>query len=203
MVGLWTGARRWAIVALVPGGVLLAAAGCMPTPTRSPPAAASATTAPELPALPAEPPPRPARKPPPPGGAPAAAESPPPGEMPPQPTPEAALTTPPAIPPPPPPPATTEGFERLAGLDRAAIIDLLGAPRERAEAPPATIWRYASHDCELEVYFYLDLQTKEMRALHYEVRTHDAADRPQQCYEQLIAQRRARAEPVGSADRAR
>jgi hypothetical protein len=101
-----------------------------------------------------------------------------------------------------PAPGTHGGFERLEGLDENAAAQLLGTPEQRAEAPPATIWRYISRDCELDVYFYLDLQTKEMRALHYEVRSHDGADRPdQQCYDQFVAQQRTSA--VSGADRSR
>jgi hypothetical protein len=94
-------------------------------------------------------------------------------------------------------------FDRLHGLDAAGTVALLGEPRQRAESPPAVLWRYASRDCELDVYFYLDLQSRVMRVLHYEVRNHDdGAERTQpQCYRELVAERRA--ESGGGADRPR
>src|SRR5579885_1291788 len=69
----------------------------------------------------------------------------------------------------------------------------LGAPASRTEAPPATIWHYASQDCEVDVYFYLDLQNRVMRALHYEVRSNDIVEqRPERCFQQLVDEHRQR-----------
>jgi hypothetical protein len=160
--------------ALLALGCLFAATGCAVTPAVEQRSRAASEAA-AMP--PAPPPPRPARKPEPPRIA----------EL---------ESTPPV------PPAPHETFDRLEGLDETATAELLGPPAQRAESPPATIWRYLTRDCELDVYFYLDLQTKEMRALHYEVRSHDGADRPdQQCYDQFVAERRTGA--VGSTDRSR
>jgi hypothetical protein len=94
-------------------------------------------------------------------------------------------------------------FDLLQGLDAHGTLALLGEPKQRAEAPPALLWRYASRDCELDVYFYLDLQSREMRVLHYEVRnTDDGNDRSQQrCYDELVTDRSA--DQAGSADRPR
>ena len=133
---------------------------------------------------------------------------------------EAAVPSLPAPPPrkPPPPvpglarlpepsePARTPsgGFDRLIGLDQQHLTALLGEPRQRAEAPPATIWRYLGQACELDVYFYFDLQSQAMRALHYEIRSHDSREQPaQQCYDELVSERRAGAEPAASTDRSR
>jgi hypothetical protein len=94
-------------------------------------------------------------------------------------------------------------FDRLIGLDQPHVMDLLGDPRSRAESPPATIWRYAGRNCELDVYFYLDLQSQAMRALHYEVRSHDSPERSaQRCYGDVV-QRRAQTESAGGTDRPR
>jgi type IV secretory pathway VirB10-like protein len=172
---------------------LLAAAACAPfqTTTREPqqPPAEVAVTAPPATA-PGTPPPRPPRKP-----APPQATAP-------------AVAVPAAVPavPPPPTPAPPGAFDRLNGLDPVSTVALLGEPRQRAEAPPATIWRYSTRDCELDVYFYLDLRTNQLHALHYELRSqdHDAAERPQQrCYEQLVSERGASAEPTVGADHPR
>lgn len=140
---------------------------------------------------------------------------------PPLPLPQAEAPSLPETPPPPPPhpdkkpappvvaslpPAAPEepapDPAQLQGLDQDDTIAILGEPQERADAPPALLWRYASPGCELDLYFYLDLQTREMRILHYEVRVTDGSNRSQQgCYGELVAARRADA--AGSADRPR
>ncbi len=100
-------------------------------------------------------------------------------------------------------PPEPDSFDRLHGLDQAEAEALLGEPKERAEAPPAIVWRYASRDCDLDVYFYLDLQSRETRVLHYEVRDHDERDErsQQKCYRELITERHV--DQVGSTDRPR
>jgi hypothetical protein len=76
---------------------------------------------------------------------------------------------PPAAPPPaaPPPAAPPPRTSALIGLDQGAATHLLGAATEKAEAPPATIWRYRNATCELDLFFYLDLRSGKMRTLHY------------------------------------
>jgi hypothetical protein len=96
------------------------------------------------------------------------------------------------------------GLDRLIGLDQPQVADMLGEPESRAEAPPATIWRYAGAGCEVDVYFYLDLQSQAMRALHYEVRSHDPPERSQQrCYDALRSERRAHGDDASGSDRPR
>jgi hypothetical protein len=138
----------------------------------------------------------------------------------PSPPPQVEAAPPPQTPPPPPhpdkkpvppvlaslPPAVSEepapDVAELQGLDQDDTIAILGEPQQRADAPPAVLWRYASRGCELDLYFYLDLQTREMRILHYEVRVTDGSNRSQQgCYGELVAARRA--DEAGSADRPR
>src|SRR5690349_159979 len=128
----------------------------------------------------------------------------------PAPTPAVAVAPPPAPPPKPPspppaapvvarlPPAQEPrspaggGFERIIGLDQPHLVALMGEPRQQAESAPALIWRYVGQQCELDVYFYLDLQSKAMRALHYEVRSHESAEpTTQRCYDDLVSERRA------------
>jgi hypothetical protein len=201
----WTKPSPWV---LAPTALMLALTGCVAPAPPPPPQAA-------LPAPPAEPLPKPPpRKPPAPStaaAAPSAApstpveaaalepEAAPPAEDPP---PQLAAIEPP--PPAQPPPAPTPRPTRLIGLNQPEVAQLLGEPQSRAEAPPATIWRYDSSNCALDVYFYLDLQSQAMRALHYEVRSHDAAERSaQRCYETLLSERRATAEPAGSTDHPR
>jgi hypothetical protein len=115
-----------------------------------------------------------------------------------KPTPPVVASLPPAQPQP-----EAGSFDRLHGLDETEALALLGEPKERAEAPPAILWRYASRDCDLDLYFYLDLQSRETRVLHYEVRDHDdRAERTyQRCYRELVTERHA--DQVGSTDRPR
>jgi hypothetical protein len=118
---------------------------------------------------------------------------------------EAALPPPAALPAPAPPPAPSVGnLDRLIGLDQPHVAGILGEPRSRAESSPATIWRFAGSNCDLDVYFYLDLRSQAMRALHYEVRSHDAPEQSaQRCYETLVSERRTNAEPAAGSDRPR
>jgi hypothetical protein len=82
--------------------------------------------------------------------------------------------------------------ESLIGLDQPETAALLGPPSERSEAAPATIWRYTGRSCQLEIYFYLDLKSQVMRALHYEVRTHEAAEPARsRCFADLVAEHQA------------
>ena len=78
----------------------------------------------------------------------------------------------------------------LIGLDQPAATRLLGAAVERTEQPPATIWRYKTATCELDLFFYLDLRSGRMRTLHYTFKG-DATDaaRRQNCLRELVAAR--------------
>ena len=80
--------------------------------------------------------------------------------------------------------------KELIGLDQTAATRLFGAAAERTEEPPATVWRYKTATCELDLFFYLDLRSGRMRALHYAFKG-DAADgaRRQNCLSELVATR--------------
>jgi hypothetical protein len=120
----------------------------------------------------------------------------------PSPAPQQLTALPPPAPAPGLPPAGN--LDRLIGLDQPHVAGILGSPRSRAESPPATIWRFGGANCDLDVYFYLDLQSQAMRALHYEVRSHDAPDQSaQRCYETLVNERRANADSATGSDRPR
>jgi len=173
-------------------GLLVAACNLVPPPQPAPPVAASEPE--PAPTLPPPPPRKPASH------SPVIANLPPGtvGERTPVPEERAVEPAPDAAPAP-----QAGSFDRLIGLDQAHVTDLLGDPRSRAESPPATIWRYAGRNCELDVYFYLDLQSQAMRALHYEVRSHDSPERSaQRCYGDVV-QRRAQTESAGGTDRPR
>jgi hypothetical protein len=94
-------------------------------------------------------------------------------------------------------PSATEGEpvdpEHLIGLDQRDAESWLGSPDQRTDAPPGTIWRYLSKDCQVDVYFYLDLQKGVMRALTYEVRSEDIVERrSERCFQQLVGEHRQR-----------
>lgn len=169
----WANRARATLVASLSAGL----AACMQTAPAPPPSAPPPVAAVEPPRDLPPPAPHPARKP----------------------AQPVLAALPPAAPPEPTPPATVD---RLQGLDQDTTMAMLGEPEQRVESPPAQLWRYASRGCELDLYFYLDLQSREMRVLHYEVRVTDGSERTQQrCYGELIAARRA--DEARSADRPR
>jgi hypothetical protein len=80
----------------------------------------------------------------------------------------------------------------LIGLDQEAATRLFGVATERSEEPPATVWRYKTATCELDLFFYLDLRSGQMRTLHYAFKG-DAADIAgrEDCLRSLVAARRS------------
>jgi hypothetical protein len=82
--------------------------------------------------------------------------------------------------------------DHVIGLKEGDTEEWLGAPTERKDASPATIWRYVRQDCEVDIYFYLDLQQRIMRALHYEVRGNDSEQRSERCFQRLVSERHER-----------
>ena len=90
-----------------------------------------------------------------------------------------------------PPVAPPPQAKELIGLDQPAATRLFGAAAERTEEPPATVWRYKTATCELDLYFYLDLRSGRMRTLHYAFRG-DAADAAgrQNCLREIVTARR-------------
>jgi hypothetical protein len=61
----------------------------------------------------------------------------------------------------------------LIGKDRGQLLDVLGAPDGIREAPPATVWNYATRECTLDIYLYMDIASREFHALAYEVKKGD------------------------------
>jgi uncharacterized protein YndB with AHSA1/START domain len=58
------------------------------------------------------------------------------------------------------------------------------------DEPPATVWRYKTASCELDLFFYLDLRSGRMRTLHYSFRGESAEEtRRQECLRSLTASR--------------
>jgi hypothetical protein len=131
--------------------------------------AAPVATAPAQTVVAPEPPPAP---PPPPEPAPLPAQKP-----------EQLATTmaPVAAPPPGPDP------KQLVGLDFAQTQHLLGKPAKQEEKPPAKVWVYNGTNCDLTIFFYADINTRQFRALTYEIKNHQATEgTDDQCLAQLI-----------------
>jgi hypothetical protein len=127
----------------------------------APPQATAAPEPPVTPPPPAEPAPLPAQKP-------AQVAT-------------AATTAPIAAPPPGPDP------KQLVGLDFATTQHLLGKPAKQEEKPPAKVWVYNGTNCDLTIFFYADINTRQFRALTYEIKNHQATEgTDDQCLAQLM-----------------
>lgn len=95
----------------------------------------------------------------------------------PRPAPAPAASDPPAIAYAPPArapvkPVITKNLEpaKLMGLTYDDTEAAAGKPVETREEPPATVWRYQTEDCVIDVFFYMDLATKQFRAVAYDVK---------------------------------
>jgi hypothetical protein len=115
-----------------------------------------------------------------------------------------AAPEPPVAPPPPPaslplpaqkpeqiataaPPPAGPNPKQLVGLDFAQTQHLLGKPTKQEEKPPAKVWVYNGTECDLTIFFYADINTREFRALTYEVKNHQATEgTDDQCLAQLM-----------------
>lgn len=87
------------------------------------------------------------------------------------------------------PPPTGE----LVGLDQEQASRLFGRAAEKIERPPATVWRYEAPNCQLDLFFYLDLRSGRMRTLHYAFKG-DVGDieKRQNCLRAIVAARAGR-----------
>ena len=98
----------------------------------------------------------------------------------------AALPTPADLPPPV-DPASEVRPQRVVGLTENALAQWLGPPANTREESPARVWRYQGIDCAFDVFFYLDLVSREFRALRYEVKGSSNDD--QRCLQPVFAGR--------------
>ena len=77
--------------------------------------------------------------------------------------------------------------ESLIGADPIKAVRLLGAPDEVREEPPATVWAFREGECQVELYFYLDLESERLKTLGYEIYApEDTADSRQLCLNRLV-----------------
>ena len=78
----------------------------------------------------------------------------------------------------------------LIGLDQSGAMRLLGPATEKSDEPPATVWRYKTASCELDLFFYLDLRSGRMRTLHFSFKGEGTeVARRQECWRSLVASR--------------
>jgi len=127
----------------------------------------------------------------------------PPGQL--KTTPEAAPADPAAVPPEPieqtqpepaiPPPAQTAlavpSSTELLGLDPQHTRELLGPAAQTRNRSPATVWHYKSGRCELDLSFYMEMKSGQMRALHYDFRGEaDSPEQRQACLRSIIEENR-------------
>ena len=61
--------------------------------------------------------------------------------------------------------------KQLVGLDKPAIVRILGEPHRITLAQPATVWAWEQDGCRMRLFFYPDLAKKTFRALTYEIST--------------------------------
>ena len=77
--------------------------------------------------------------------------------------------------------------KELVGLDFVQTQRLLGPPSKQEEKPPAKVWVYNGTECDLTIFFYSDINTREFRALTYEFTNHQATEgTDDQCLAQLM-----------------
>jgi hypothetical protein len=88
------------------------------------------------------------------------------------------------------PPSPTPSQPELIGLDESGATRLFGPATDKSEQPPATVWHYKSANCELDLFFYLDLRSGRMRTLHYSLKSESGeTKRSQDCLRSLSAAR--------------
>jgi hypothetical protein len=91
---------------------------------------------------------------------------------------------------------------RLEQMTPEQTIALFGEPTHRLERGSGIVWSYVRAGCELDLLFFMNVQTKVSRVLDYDLRTGDGSERSRQrCLEQLALERRSR--DSGSSTRPR
>jgi len=107
---------------------------------------------------------------------------------------QSASAPPPPAPPPRERPLPTPDFdpEKLVGLDKDQTLSTLGQPSATREQPPATVWTYKTRDCSIDLFFYMDIATRQFRVLTTEVTTDlKSAEARRSCLNRLRAASRA------------
>lgn len=69
--------------------------------------------------------------------------------------------------------------QQLVGLGEGEVTNLIGAPGEIRDEPPARVWRYAGDGCSVDVLFYFDLTLQQFRALTYRIEPEGQSEQAQ------------------------
>jgi hypothetical protein len=78
---------------------------------------------------------------------------------------------------------------RLVGLDPDQLAALLGSPAGVRDEPPATVWSYRSDLCQLDVFLFMSVETKALKALAYDLK---APTDKNDCVDSIVADNRDR-----------
>ena len=77
--------------------------------------------------------------------------------------------------------------DNLIGIEPVDAMGLLGVPEQIREDPPAQVWAYQREGCSLEIYFYLDLESDNLRSLTYELDAGEPSEAARQaCLTRLL-----------------
>ncbi|MDJ0941988.1 MAG: hypothetical protein QNJ30_00870 [Kiloniellales bacterium] len=77
--------------------------------------------------------------------------------------------------------------DNLIGIEPVDAMGLLGVPEQIREDPPAQVWAYRREGCRLEIYFYLDLESDNLRSLTYELEAGEPSEAARQaCLTRLL-----------------
>jgi hypothetical protein len=91
---------------------------------------------------------------------------------------------------------------RLEQMTPEQTTDLLGEPTYRSERGSGIVWSYVRPGCELDLVFFMNVQTKVSRVLDYDLRAGDGSDRSRQrCLDQLALERQSRGSGSSSGPR--
>lgn len=99
----------------------------------------------------------------------------------------------PAKPTPPPKPGASLSLPELVGMSEEEVARLLGTADTLREEPPATVWGYQAGTCALDLFFYMDVESRNFRALAYDVSTSDGVKGDaalNACLKQIMDRRR-------------
>ena len=78
-------------------------------------------------------------------------------------------------------------FSALVGAAEPDVAMVLGEPDWFEDVPPARMWQYASTNCVVRLYFFMELSTRNFRVLSYELESgHDGDDAEQQCFSEFV-----------------
>ena len=74
----------------------------------------------------------------------------------------------------------------LTGMDQARATKLLGPAIATESRGPATVWHYKSSRCELDLVFYMEMRSGEMRSLHQDFKGINNPQQRQACLRAII-----------------